>query len=59
MRTLETQKTEAENLEIVKTVKAVKLDNKHLTAFLKAYAKGDLVLPEAYEQELKEGVDNE
>ena len=44
---LETQLTEAENLEIVQLVKAVKMDNKELTAFLKAYASGLIVLPES------------
>lgn len=46
LRTLETQLTEEENLEIVRMVKAVKMDNKELTAFLKAYASGRIVLPE-------------
>lgn len=46
LRTLETQLTEEENLEIVRMVKAVKMDNKELTAFLKAYASGLITLPE-------------
>ena len=46
-RTLETQLAEEENLEIVRMVKAVKMDNKELTAFLKAYASGLITLPEA------------
>ena len=37
---LEAQLTEEENLEIVRMVKAVRMDNKELTAFLKAYASG-------------------
>lgn len=37
LRTLETQLTEEENLEIVRMVKAVKMDNRELTAFLRAY----------------------
>ena len=41
LRELEAQLTEEENLEIVRMVKAVRMDNKELTAFLKAY--GDLV----------------
>ena len=45
-RTLETQLAEEENLEIVRMVKAVKMDNKELTAFLKAYASGLIALPE-------------
>ena len=45
-RTLETQLAEEENLEIVRMVKAVKMDNKELTAFLKAYASGLITLPD-------------
>ena len=45
-RSLETQLAEEENLEIVRMVKAVKMDNKELTAFLKAYASGLITLPE-------------
>ena len=37
---------EEENLEIVRMVKAVKMDNRELTAFLKAYASGLITLPE-------------
>ena len=44
-RTLENQLSEEENLEIVRMVKAVEMDNKELTAFLKAYASGLIVLP--------------
>ena len=46
-RTLESQLSEEENLEIVRMVKAVKMDNKELTAFLKAYASGQIVLPDS------------
>ena len=46
LRTLEAQLAEEENLEIVRMVKAVKIDNKELTAFLKAYASGLITLPE-------------
>lgn len=46
LRSLETQLTEEENLEIVRMVKAVKMDNRELTAFLKAYASGLFTLPE-------------
>ena len=46
LRGLETQLVEEENLEIVRMVKAVKMDNKELTAFLKAYASGLITLPE-------------
>ena len=42
---------EQENLEIVRMVKAVKMDNKELTAFLKAYASGMISLPEGMLQE--------
>lgn len=45
-KALEAQLTEAENLEILQLVKAVKMDNKELTAFLKAYASGLIILPE-------------
>lgn len=46
LRTLEAQLVEEENLEIVRMVKAVRMDNKELTAFLKAYASGMISLPE-------------
>ena len=46
LRTLEAQLAEEENLEIVRMVKAVKMDNKELTAFLKAYASGLITLPD-------------
>ena len=46
-RTLESQLSEEENLEIVRMVKAVKMDNKELTVFLKAYASGLIVLPDS------------
>ena len=38
IRELETKRVEAENLQIVKLVKTVNVDNKTLTALLKAYA---------------------
>lgn len=53
LRSLETQKFEAENLQIVNLVKAVKLDTPQLTVLLRAYAKGDILLPDEYEEELK------
>lgn len=59
IRTLETQKVEEENLQIVKLVKTVNLDNKTLTAFLKAYAKGDITLPDEYMAELQEDNQNQ
>ena len=46
LRELEAQLTEEENLQIVRMVKAVRMDNKELTAFLKAYASGLITLPE-------------
>ena len=54
LKGLEAQKVEAEKVEIVNLVKAVKLTTPHLTVLLKAYAKGDIILPEEYEQELAE-----
>lgn len=61
VRTLEAQKVEAENLQIVQLVKTVNIGNKELTALLKAYAKGEFELPEEYKAELetKEDTDNE
>lgn len=59
VRTLETQKVEAENLQIVQLVKTVNIGNKELTALLKAYAKGEFELPEEYKAELQEETDNE
>ena len=59
VRTLEAQKVEAENLQIVQLVKTVNIDNKTLTALLKAYAKGEFELPEEYKAELQEDNDNE
>ena len=46
LRELEAQLIEEENLEIVRMVKAVRMDNKELTAFLKAYASGLITLPD-------------
>lgn len=51
LRTLELHLTEEENLEIVRMVKAVRMDNKELTAFLKAYASGQISLPKSEEGE--------
>lgn len=61
IRELETKRVEAENLQIVKLVKTVNIDNKTLTALLKAYATGEFELPEKYKAELenKEDADNE
>ena len=46
LRSLEAQLVKEENLEIVRMVKAVKMGNRELTAFLKAYASGLITLPE-------------
>ncbi len=59
VRSLEAQKVEEENLQIVRLVKAVNVDNKTLTAILKAYAKGDFELPTDIENDTQEDTDNE
>ena len=59
VRNLETQKVEEENLQIVRLVKAVNMDNKTLTALLKAYTKGEFKLPEEYRKDLQEDAENE
>lgn len=60
LRALETQLTEEENLEIVRMVKAVHMDNRELTAFLRAYASGMISLPDGMlENEETEGAENE
>ena len=66
LRALEAQLAEEENLEIVRMVKAVKMDNKELTVFLKAYASGMISLPEgmmekeaAADPDTMEGADDE
>ena len=46
LRSLEAQLVKEENLEIVRMVKAVKMDSKELTMFLRAYASGLISLPE-------------
>ena len=65
-RALEAQLTEEENLEIVRMVKAVHMDNKELTAFLRAYASGMISMPEgmmekeaAADPDMMEGADDE
>lgn len=57
-KALENQLIEEENLTIVKMVKTVNLDNKKLTAFLKAYAKGDIEIPEEYLNDTEESEEN-
>ena len=60
LRALEAQLTEEENLEIVRMVKAVRMDNRELTAFLSAYASGMISLPdELMETEESEGAEDE
>ena len=60
LRALEAQLTEEENLEIVRMVKAVRMDNRELTAFLRAYASGMISLPdELMETEESEGTEGE
>ena len=66
LRALEAQLTEEENLEIVRMVKAVRMDNRELTAFLRAYASGMIFLPEgmmemeaAADPDTMEGADDE
>ena len=66
LRALEAQLAEEENLEIVRMVKAVHMDNKELTAFLRAYASGMISLPEgmmeregAADPDMMEGTDDE
>lgn len=60
LRELEQKIVEEENLEIVRMVKAVKLDNKELSAFLKAYASGLIELPADVQEELvQEDIEDE
>ncbi|WP_312635136.1 DUF4315 family protein [Oscillibacter sp.] len=55
LRELEQKAAEEENLEIVRMVKAVKLENKEFSAFLKAYASGLISLPADMQEELSKG----
>ena len=66
LRALEAQLVEEENLEIVRMVKAVRRDNRELTAFLRAYASGMISLPEGMmeregtaDPDMMEGTDDE
>ena len=60
LRALEAQLTEEENLEIVRMVKAVRMDNRELTAFLRAYASGMISMQdELMETEESEGTEDE
>lgn len=49
LKTLEAQKIEEENAQIVQMVKAVHIDQNQLAAFLSAYANGEIVLPQQEE----------
>ena len=57
-RAVEAQLAEEENMEIVRMVKAVKMDNQELTAFLKAYASGQIKLPGST-IDMEEDIDDE
>ena len=59
LRALEAQLTEEENLEIVRMVTAVRMDNRELTAFLRAYASGMISLPEDLMPSEMEGNEDE
>ena len=66
LRALEAQLAEEKNLEIVLMVKAVHMDNKELTAFLRTYASGMISLPEGMmeregtaDSDMMEGADDE
>lgn len=59
LRELEQKVAEEENLEIVRMVKSVRLDNKELSVFLKAYASGRISLPEDMQADLNEQEDSE
>ena len=66
LRALEAQLAEEENLEIVRMVKAVHMDNKELTAFPVSYTHLTISLPEgmmemeaAADPDTMEGADDE
>ena len=62
LKELEARKTEEENAQIVQLVKAVKIDQTQLAAFLAAYANGEIALPQpdaAYMNEQEETEDEE
>ena len=59
VRDLETRLAEEENLEIVRMVKAVKLERNELAAFLKAYASCEIALPAADHTEEQEDAEDE
>lgn len=59
VRDLEQKIAEEENLEIVRMVKAVKLERSELKAFLKAYASGEIALPDSCDTEMEDTEDEE
>lgn len=59
VRELEQKIADEENLEIVRMVKAVKLDRGELAAFLKAYASGEITLPDTNTAGGEDTEDNE
>lgn len=59
VRELEQKIADEENLEIVRMVKAVKLDRGELAAFLKAYASGEITLPDTDTSGEEDTEDNE
>ncbi len=59
VRDLEQKIAEEENLEIVRMVKAVKLDRDELAVFLKAYASGEISLPAEQAEHDMEGSEDE
>lgn len=59
VRELEQKIADEENLEIVRMVKAVKLDRGELAAFLKAYASGEITLPDTDTAGKEDTEDNE
>jgi len=54
LRELEQRAAEEENLEIVRMIKAVKMEHKELAAFLKAYASGLISLPADMQADLEQ-----
>lgn len=59
VRDLEQKIADEENLEIVRMVKAVKLDRAELASFLKAYASGEISLPDTAGEDDTEGSEDE
>ncbi len=59
LRELEQRAADEENLEIVRMIKAVKMEHKELAAFLKAYASGLISLPVDMQADLDEQEEQE